>query len=173
MKKDDILHIVIDSVPTNVTNWIDVLSALLVPTIAVVGVYIAFQQYRINIQRLRHETYERRLAVYKCVQRYLSEILRDGKTTYDIALQFNSEASEAAFLFDESVQNKIDEIYQKSIKMILSFEKLYPSNNEQGLPAGEERSKVAHENTELLLWHTKQLKDSRPFFAKKLGLKVT
>jgi len=172
MKKDEILHIVIDSVPINATNWIDVLSALLVPTIAVVGIYVAFQQYRINIQRLRHETYERRLAVYKCLQRYLSEILRDGKTTYDRALQFNSEASEAAFLFDESVQNKIDEIYEKSIKMISAHEKNYPSNGELGLPIGEERSRVAEEESVLLCWHKKQLKNSKPFFAQKLGLKV-
>jgi hypothetical protein len=173
MKKDEILHIVIDSVPTNVTNWIDVLSALLVPTIAVVGIYVAYQQYRINIQRFRHETYERRLAVYKCLQRYLSEILRDGKTTYDRALQFNSEASEAAFLFDESVQNKIDEIYKNSIKMILAHEKMYPANGEPGLPAGKERSKVGEENTELLCWHEEELKNSRLFFAQKLGLKIT
>jgi hypothetical protein len=103
----------------------------------------------------------------------LSEILRNGKTSYERALQFYSEASEAAFLFDESVQNRIDEIYKKSIEMISGYEKMYPSDGSPGLPVGTERSKVAEQNSELLGWHTDQLKESRPFFAEKLGLTVT
>jgi len=173
MSKEEIIHIVIDSMPATKPSLIDILSALLVPMIAVIGVYIAYQQYRINGQRLRHETYERRLAVYKCVQRYLSEILRNGKTTYDRVLQFYSEASEAAFLFDKSVQNKIDEIYKKSIDMVATHEKMYPSDSSPGLPKGNERSKVAKEHSDLLKWHLEQLQESRPFFAKKFGLKVT
>lgn len=120
------MHISVDSIPSSEQSWIDTMSALLVPLIAIIGIYIAYQQYRINRQRLRHETYERRLAVYKAVQRYLSEILRDCKTSYDRALQFNSEASEATFLFDQSVQQKIDEIYLKSIDMVANYEKMYP-----------------------------------------------
>ena len=173
MSKENLIHVIIDAMPTTESSWIDILSALLVPTIAILGVYIAYQQYRVNKQRLRHETYERRLAVYKCVQQYLSEILRDAKTTYARALQFNSDASEAAFLFDNSVQDKIDEIYKKSIDMVATHEKMYPSDGSEGLPVGGERSKVAKENSELLEWHLDQLKESRAFFAKKLGLKVT
>lgn len=173
MSNNNLIHIAVDSFPSSDPSWIDILSALLVPLIAIVGIYIAYQQYKINEQRLRHETYERRLAVYKAVQRYLSEILRNGKTTYQSALEFNSEASEAAFLFDSSVQDKIDEIYKKSIEMVHEYEKLYPSDSSPSLPVGEERSAIAEKKTELLIWHTDQLKECRPFFAKKLGLKVT
>lgn len=173
MSGKEALHIIVDSLPYSAPSWIDGLSALLVPAIAIVGVYIAYQQYRINEQRLRHETYERRLAVYKTVQVFLSEILRDGKTTYDRALKFYSDASEAAFLFDPSVQDKIDEIYQQSIAMVTLHEIMYPSDGSPGLPIGEERSQVAEDNTIHLQWLTDQLKESRPFFAEKLGLKVT
>lgn len=173
MSNHHLMHIVIDSLPEKSQSWIDVLSALLVPVIAIVGLYIAYQQYQINKQRLRHETYERRLSVYKTVQIYLSEILSDGKTTYDRALQFNSEASEAAFLFDSTVQDKIDEIYKKSIDMVFTHEKMYPSDGSPGIPGGQERSEVSEKNTVLLMWHTNELKSCRPFFAEKLGLKVT
>lgn len=169
----EVIRVIVDSMPIADSNWIDVMSALLVPAIAVVGVYIAYQQFRINKQRLRHETYERRLAVYKAVQKYLSEILRDGTTTFQRASEFYSEASEAAFLFDPSVQDKIDMIYKKSIDMVATHERMYPSDGSQGLPVGEERSKVAKENSELLKWHLGELNNSKPFFAKKLGLKVT
>jgi hypothetical protein len=167
------IRVVVESMPKTDASWIDILSALLVPAIAIVGVYIAYQQFRINEQRLRHETYERRLAVYKAVQKYLSEILRDGTTTYQRASEFYSDASEAAFLFDSSVQDKIDKIYEKSIDMVATHERMYPSDGSPGLPVGEERSKVAEENSELLKWHLEELKKSKPFFAKKLGLKVT
>jgi hypothetical protein len=173
VNKENLIHVVVDAIPAPESSWIDVLSALLVPAIAIVGVYIAFQQYRNNQQRLRHETYERRLAVYKSVQCYLSEILRDGKTTYERALQFNSEASEVAFLFDESVQNRINEIYEISIDMVGAYKKMHPSDGLPGLPVGDERNKIAKENSELLKWHIAQLKELRPFFANKLGLKVT
>lgn len=172
MSNHEIVHIIVDSLPKDSQSWVDILSALLVPVIAIVGLYVAYQQYQINKQRLRHETYERRLAVYKSVQRYLSEILREGKTTYNRAHQFNSEASEAAFLFDSSVQDKIDEIYQKSINMAFTYEKMYPEDGSPGIPVGEERNKVVEENSALREWHMKELKSSRKFFAKKLGLTV-
>jgi hypothetical protein len=170
--EEDVIHIVVDAVPVTESGWIDVFSALLVPTIAVVGICIAYQQYRVNKERLRHETYERRLAVYKCVQRYLSAILRDGKVTSDRVHQFISEASEAAFLFDESVQDRIDTIHEKSIDMVTAYERTYPADGSSGLRAGPERNKVAQEHSELLKWHVDQLIESRPFFAKKLGLRI-
>lgn len=172
-KAGETLRVVIESIPATDTSWIDVMSALLVPTIAIIGVYIAYQQFRINEQRLRHETYERRLAVYRFVQKYLSEILRDGATTYQRASDFYSEASEAAFLFDASVQDKIDKIYEKSIDMVVTHERMYPPDGSPGLPVGEERTKVAEESSDLLKWHLDELKKSRSFFAEKLGLKVT
>lgn len=172
MNKEEVLHIVVDSIPTKEASWIDTFSALLVPTIAIVGAYIAYQQFQINIQRLRHETYERRLSVYKVVQKYLSEILRNQTTTYEQALEFNSDASEAAFLFDPSVQNKIDEIYKKSIAMVKYYEMMYPHDGSVGLPTGDKRSHAEQEYSELLKWLLDELKNSRVFFAEKLGLRV-
>jgi len=163
---NETLQLIIKSLPPSETNWIEIVSALLVPIIAIVGVYIAYQQFRINEQRLRHETYERRLAVYKTVQKYLSEILREGTTRYQRASEFYSDASEAAFLFDPSVQDKIDNIYKKSIDLVAS-------NGSAGLPVGRERSRVSEENGDLLKWHIGELRNSKEFFAMKLGLKVT
>jgi hypothetical protein len=173
MEDGYILKLAVESLPNASQSWIDILSALLVPAIALFGVFIAYQQYRVNQQRLRHETYERRLSVYKVVQKYLSEIVRDGKTSYERALQFKTDASEAQFLFDDSVQNRIDEIYQHSLTMIAANEKLYPSHEGvEGLPVGEERNTVSEEKSAELLWHAEELVNSRSFFAQKLGVNV-
>jgi len=170
---NDSLHIYVEQLPASDSSWIDILSALLVPAIAVVSVFIAYQQYKINQQRLRHELYERRLAVYRALQKYLSEIIREGTTGYGRASEFYAEASEASFLFDDSVQKMIDEIYEKSVKMIALHEKMYPSDGSPGLPVGEERSQVSAENSELLKWHFDQLNKSKKFFAAKMGVKIT
>lgn len=172
MNNEQLLHIVVDSIPITVPSWIEVLSAFLTPIIAVVTAYIAYQQYHTNQQQLRHETYERRIAVYKAIQKYLSEIIRDGKTSYERIFEFTSEVSEAVFLFDNSVQEKIDEIYKKSIRMVDLKQKLYPLDGSSGLPKGEERNKVVNEEKELLTWHTEQFSEIRSFFVKKMGLKL-
>lgn len=173
MNKEEVLRVIVESMPTSSVTWIDTLSALLTPTIALIALYIAYQQHKINQQRLRHETYKRRLKVYKAVQAHLSVVLRAGKTSYQECTLFYSEASEAAFLFDKSVMDKIDEIYSKSIDMVGLYEKLYPSDGSPGLPVGEDRSKVSQQNSELIEWHDAQLGKSKDFFAKKLGLKNT
>jgi hypothetical protein len=169
----EVLHIVIDVFPNPESSWVEVLSALLVPLIAVLGLFIAWNQYKINKQRLQHETYERRLHVFKTIKTYLSEVMRDGKTTSIQALKFNSEASEAAFLFDESVEQLISEIYKKSIDMAYTYERMYPEDGSDGLPVGEERSRVASEHSALLRWHADKLVELKPFFAKKLGVNVS
>ena len=172
MNKEKVCHIAIDTLPSASTNLADIISAFLVPIIAIVGIFIAYQQYKINQQRLRHETYERRLSIYKIVQKYLSEILRYGHTTYDKAMKFNSDASEATFLFDQTVQDKIDEIYTKSVDMAYEHEKMYPADGSNGIPAGDERTEASEKHSTLFKWHTDELKNSRKFFAEKLGLKV-
>ena len=170
MSKENSLHIVIDSLPVSTTNIIDILSALLVPVIAIVGIVIAYQQYKINQQRLKHELYERRLIIFKHMKMYLSEILRRGTITYDRAMEFNYDTSESTFLLDKIINEKIREIYTKSIDMASLNEQMYPSNGGNGLPVGEERTIVAHEHALLLKWLIDQLTELKPLFSKHLAL---
>ena len=171
MDTQELIKVAVLSLPEVQRSWVDILSAILTPIIALIALYVAYQQHVINKQRLRHETYERRLRVYKAVQKHLSNIMRKGTITYQECAEFYSEASEAAFLFDDSVQNKIDEIYKKSLDLAYMHEQLYPSDGSPGIPVGEKRNEVSRKHSELLGWHTEQLKVSREFFAKKLGLK--
>jgi hypothetical protein len=150
---------------------VDVFSALLTPVIALTAVYIAYQQYKINKLRLRHELYERRLHVYKAVQSFLSEILIKGDVEFARCTQFYADASEATFLFDKYVQKFIDEIYKKAINMHALQERMYPPDGSPGLPVGGERTKVAKESEELLKWLTDKLPASKDLFHKQMGIK--
>ncbi|EIY4767222.1 MULTISPECIES: hypothetical protein [Vibrio] len=164
MSSDKPIRVVVETVSRVESDWVTILSALLVPILTIIGIYVAYQQYVINRQRLNHETYERRLAVYKAVQLHLSKTVQMGRTTYQDALKFNSEASEAAFLFDSEISDLISKIYKQSISMASYNEKLYPSGGGQGLPIGDKRNEVAEKESELLQWHMDTLSELKSIF---------
>ncbi|ENM5855880.1 hypothetical protein NTE09_003929 [Vibrio mimicus] len=164
MSSDKPIRVVVETVSRVESDWVTILSALLVPILTIIGIYVAYQQYVINRQRLNHETYERRLAVYKALQLHLSKTVQMGRTTYQDALKFNSEASEAAFLFDSEISDLISKIYKQSISMASYNEKLYPSGGGQGLPIGDKRNEVAEKESELLQWHMDTLSELKSIF---------
>lgn len=162
------LHIVVDSLNSD-KSFLDYLSAFLTPVIAVVTTYIAIQQYKLSHRQFRQESYERRFKVYKVVQQFLSDIVSRGGTNYAKLTAFYSEASEAAFLFDPSVQTYIELLYSKGIDLAHAREKLYPEDGSQGVQ-GEERGKYARESGELVKWFYKQLSESQEMFRKQIGI---
>jgi hypothetical protein len=91
--------------------------ALLTPLIAVVATYIAWQQWRSNLLKLRLERYERRLRVYEEVIRILSIIGRDANATPEDLMKFRAAAAEADFLFGPEIPEYIDEIYSRGLKL--------------------------------------------------------
>ena len=152
-------------------SLLEIFSSLLTPLVAIIALYIAFQQYQINKRRLKHDTYERKLAIYKIVKQYFLEIRRDGQTNYPHCSEFYSDVSEAFFLFSKSIPKAIDEVYEKSIEMISLYEQLYPRDGSEGLPLGNERSEVSHKNTILLKWHLNKWKEIQELFKKEMAIK--
>lgn len=170
MKTDEVIRIAIESIPSVDQTLIDILSAMLTPIIGILALIIAYQQFNINKQRLRHETYDRRLAVFKSVQKHLVSIVSDNKTTTQQCVEFYSDASEAAFLFDSTVLDGVEVIYKKSIDLASCEEKLFPADGSPGLQDVAERAAVAKEKENLINWHQEQLKLSKEYFREKLGL---
>jgi len=113
----------------------DVLLAAMTPLIGLIAAYIAYQQHKTNQFRLRHELYERRLRVYKSVQGFLSEILRDGDVPWHRTSQFYGDALEAVFLFDPAIQKHIDLLYEKAIDLHGLHEKCTHPTGRQGSPS--------------------------------------
>jgi hypothetical protein len=149
-------------------DWVEIFNALLTPLIAVLAAYIAWQQYRVNHHSLRNQLYERRYAVFKAFMSYLADIMREGKTNYQRIGQFYAEASEAEFLFSESISKKMEELYSKGVDLVALHERMYPSDGSPGLPVGDERSKVAKEAGELLNWFYRQIKTTKEIFKSEM-----
>lgn len=154
-----------------VKDYVEIFNALLTPLIAILAAYIAWQQYQVSHFSLKNELYERRFKVFKAFMSYLADIMRDGKSNYQRTSQFYAEASEAEFLFKGKILNKLEELYQKGIRLAYLHEKLYPSDGSPGLPVGDERTKVAEEVANLLGWFVEQIKETKELFKQQMKVK--
>jgi hypothetical protein len=74
--------------PPWLTATLDVLRALSTPTIAAVGVAIAYQQKRQGDIRLRIERFDRRYAIFASAKKLLAGVLRDGTANNDDTMSF-------------------------------------------------------------------------------------
>jgi hypothetical protein len=173
MNPDSVYHLVIDAMPGNEKNIFDIITSISTGIIAILAIIIAYQQYKINRRRFKFETYELKLKVYKAVQKFLLDILREGKTDYPKLFEFYAGASESIFIFDKPkpIQDKVEEIYKRANDMIYLSNRLYPRDGSDGLPAGEERNKVVDQESKLLQWHTDQIKETKELFKKYIQLK--
>lgn len=90
---------------------------LLLAIIAGCGVWIAAQQMLIARQKLNHDLFERRFAVYVAAQNYFVACLnRQGGTNEDTSAFY--EATRAApFLFDKDINDFLSEFMKQSIEM--------------------------------------------------------
>jgi hypothetical protein len=142
--------------------------ALLTPLIAVVATYIAWQQWRSNLLKLRLERYERRLRVYEEVIRILSIIGRDANATPEDLMKFRAAAAEADFLFGPEIPEYIDEIYSRGLK-------LWRANKEyrdytQPIPPGYDHKKVVDEIHAQTVWLSEQFPAAKDKFRKYLDV---
>ena len=72
---------------------IDIFPVLLTPLIAIIAIYIAYQQYKVNKHRFTHELYEKRIIVFKAVMKFISKIIQESSTDIPTLSQFYADTS--------------------------------------------------------------------------------
>jgi hypothetical protein len=164
-------HIIIDSIPNNSISWIELFSSLLTPVIAFLAVYIAYQQYSVNRRRFLFEVYERRLAVYKSIQAFFDEFVKEGNITDESCREFAFITADVVFIFDKIVQNKIEEIHKNSIDLAGLDYELHPRGGSSKLLSDQERDEIAKKITEQSKWLLNQRDIIKELFQKKMSLK--
>lgn len=98
----------------NFKEYIDISSALLTPVIAIIAVYIAYRQHKMDKIKLRHELYERQLDFYKAVMRFIVLAKISPITDQEMSL-INPVTMEAEFYFGKDVSSHIANIQIKAI----------------------------------------------------------
>jgi len=145
---------------------VNVLNALMVPVIAGITTYIAYQQWRINKTRLDLDLYDRRLAIYKAVDAFYGGVVSEGTVKYPEVFQFRNSTAEAPFLFPAEIENHLKGVYEKAMRIAVLRERTYPASGQGGLPVGEERTKACEEESQLVLY---LIQDARAESQKRFG----
>ncbi|MBI1896147.1 MAG: hypothetical protein HYS04_06360 [Acidobacteria bacterium] len=144
---------------------IDILSALTTPVTAGIATLIAYRQYKTDQLRLRHEGYERRVAVFRGVLEHLSAILRHGKATLELLPDYVKATSEKEFLFGADLCAYLDEIYRRTVEAWRLDEE------NRTIPVGDLRkAAVVNQEAAQFEWLLLQIPEVRTRFAPYLRL---
>lgn len=106
-------------------NLATYLSASLVPIIAILGLYIAYRQYRLAQNKLRFELYQKRFAIYESTLEFHQKIINSNIATIQseafnlVQNKFIKSMRESQFLFESSsgVFQLLNELHTKSFKI--------------------------------------------------------
>ena len=98
----------------SIDQIVDVLKALPTVVIGSVAVYIAWQQWNTNKQKLILDKFDRRMNVYTGVQNLLLLIRDSGNASTEDFTKLNLSVIEATFLFKPEILKYIDEIRQRA-----------------------------------------------------------
>jgi hypothetical protein len=127
---------------------------------------VAYQQYRLGKDRFRLDLFEKRFAVYKGVQIFLTHVLSDGKASLDKPFEFRASTQDAVFLFQAEVPAFIEKIDETACKMMAITERI------EDVPPGEERSCAVKQKSELFKWLVDQLSELKGVFGPYLRFKA-
>jgi hypothetical protein len=134
-----------------------------------IGVFVAsvqYQQYCVNRERFKLDMFEKRFAVYKGIQVFLTHIMINAKFEMTELFKFRGDTQDAIFLFGEDVTNYISLVDKKALEFGNLSEKL------ESLPIGEERSKACEEKTCILRWLIDGLPQLKEIFSPYLKFKT-
>ena len=140
-------------------DWIDVLQALLTPTLAFFGILIAWLQWRPNDQRLKHERFGSRHAVVQALRHFLQSIVVKGDVSEDERLNFLSASAGSRFIFDKNISEYLSEVHDKAVD-------LQTARRESAAPQKEEKVELIKQQSEIKHWVIAQLRSVDENFAR-------
>lgn len=98
-------------------DWIDYCQALLTPAIAVLGILIAWLQWRTNHNRLKIERFDHRFRIFEETRKFLQKLILNPTVDEDDRLKFLSETAGSRFIFNEKLSEYLTQIHEKSVDL--------------------------------------------------------
>ncbi len=148
---------------------INILSGLLTPMIAILAVYIAYQQYLNGKKKLKLELYEKRYFIFKGTKKILLQINLDAKIEITELGKFKNISNESKFLFNKDITDYFSELSENAMKLShltedLNKIKIYPVHS-------VERNKEVENRHKLITWFTNEYENIEYRFEKYLNFK--
>ena len=100
-------------------------------------------QHRLEREKFKLDMFEKRISVYRAVQRFLSIIFRDGAVDLDKLFEFRRDTQDAIFLFSKDIVEYVDRVDNLALEL---WEKKASC---EGLPVGEALSRLCREQLDL------------------------
>lgn len=147
-------------------EFINLSSSMLTPLIAIIAVWIAYQQMKSNRDKVRLDLFERRMKIFLIVRESLGIVLADGSSKNINWRDFHFAIEQSKFILSKELQEYLTEIEIKTRQIRAQEVLLFGVNDRGGLPVAERRNKICEENSELLKWLTDQFEPLQNRFAK-------
>lgn len=132
-------------------DWFAIAKDLLLLIIGGLGWFVAFLQWKTARGSLKERLYDRRFEVYKSVQRFLTDILREGRVREEELPPFYDALQRAGFLFGQDVTDYLEKIRTNA----LALRKAELGMRHYG--SEDQRLAAVREKTERLTWLIDQL----------------
>jgi hypothetical protein len=132
-----------------------VLSALLTPVIALVAVYIAWQQHKINKNQFRLALLDKRMRVFSGAGELIATVMREARIDLQGLVKFYQETRESDFLFGYDIAAYLRELSNKAA-VIHAYENVVDQE-------------PMNERAEALLWFAGQGDELKKRFGKYMA----
>lgn len=142
---------------------IDVSKALLTPLIAVIAVYVAWQQMQTNRRKLKLDLFEKRYVVYEKVGEFIGSILTSGRVAPGSDKQFLVDTKASGLLFGPDISQFVSEVYKKAVHLHALEAELEGTH-------GEARTSNIKAQREIKDWYSRALEGLQGRFGEYLKL---
>ena len=128
-------------------HWTAYLTALLTPTLAVLGAHIAYRQWQLAQNKLKFDLFDRRFQVYEAARNLLASIMTSGKAQDDEVMKFRIATREARWLLSQDVADYLDkQLHHKALDLQCLASEL------KGVGVGETRTKNVYAQADIKTW---------------------
>ncbi|NQT23937.1 hypothetical protein HQ585_01130 [candidate division KSB1 bacterium] len=149
-------------------DYVTTLSSALTPLIAIVVLYVMYQQYRANQQQVQMFLFDKRLALYQRVYEFIQSFSDPKQVDQRDLIKFQHEMSAALYLYDR----KIFEFTQKLILRARELSRLEDCLSGMANCSDDEKEKAPLREREVNVWFSRQVDVARELFKPYLKLTV-
>jgi hypothetical protein len=145
-------------------EFLELLTALLTPVIAVVATMIAIFQYRTERQRWRLDMFDKRYPIYLATMNYIASVVQKGDMTDQDLQKFNLDTRDGSLLFGSEVEHYLHLLRTRGVDLRTHGKLMEP------LPVGDVRSEHAQKICDLNIWFGDQFTEARRIFSQYIQI---
>jgi len=101
----------------SISAWGSGMTTLLTPLVAIVAVYIAWQQWRTAANKLKLDLFDRRFRVYRGLMDLLAAVEGEFNVPQDALAKYYIETDQKRFLFKSDLCDYMTEVRERVVKL--------------------------------------------------------